>query len=103
MAYKITISNAANKDLNEIIDYIASHLLNSIAAKALLDDIEDKYGQLKEFPYMFERSNDKILNEKGYRKIVVKNYVVLYLIDESNKEINIMRFFYCGQKYEKYI
>lgn len=103
MDYKITITYSANKDLDEIVDYIVNHLFNTTAAKDLLNDIEDKYKQLAEFPYMFEEVRDKILKKKGYRKIVVKNYIILYLIDELDKEINIMRFFYCGKKYEKYL
>lgn len=103
MDYKITITYSANKDLDEIVDYIVNHLFNTTAAKDLLNDIEDKYKQLAKFPYMFEEVRDKILKKKGYRKIVVKNYIILYLIDELDKEINIMRFFYCGKKYEKYL
>lgn len=48
------------------------------------------------------RKNDeiKILIIKGYRKLIIDNYILFYLVDEENKQVTIMRVLYGKQKYE---
>lgn len=46
---------------------------------------------------------DVRLKAMGYRRITVKNYVIIYKIVESIKTVYIMRCFYGGRDYEKLI
>lgn len=43
---------------------------------------------------------DEFLKSKGYRKLIIDNYIVFYLVDEGNKQVIIMRVLYGKQKYE---
>ena len=40
------------------------------------------------------------IRNKGYRKLIVDNYIVFYLIEEENHQVIIMRVLYGRQKYE---
>lgn len=103
MAYKIEIAPLANKDLEEILDYILRELSNPSAAADLLAEIESCYSNLEKMPEMYERCCDTRLKAMGYRRITVKNYVIIYKVMESIKTVYIMRCFYGGRDYEKLI
>lgn len=52
---------------------------------------------------MYEKCKDKWLEEEGYRRAVIKNYVLVYKIDEAFKIVTVLRFFYSAQDYIKLI
>ena len=52
---------------------------------------------------MYERCRDTRLKAMGYRRITVKNYVIIYKVEESIKTVYIMCCFYGGRDYEKLI
>ena len=52
---------------------------------------------------MYELSQDKILCQKGYRKLVIKKYVALYLIDEEKKFVIVSRIFYGPMDYVNHL
>ena len=103
MAYKVEIAPLANKDLEEILDYILRKLSNPSDAADLLAEVESCYSNLEKMPEMYERCRDVRLKAMGYRRITVKNYVIIYKIVESIKTVYIMRCFYGGRDYEKLI
>jgi len=103
MEYKLTITEAANQDMDKIFSYIFNHLCNPKAAVDIADAIEGKYDEVCMNPYMFEESRDMALKNKGYHRLPVQNYIILYKIDEMNREVIIMRIFYCGQNYMEWL
>ncbi|WP_425313022.1 type II toxin-antitoxin system RelE/ParE family toxin [Oceanobacillus oncorhynchi] len=50
------------------------------------------------FPFSCELAKDKIIRGRGYRKPIVENYIVFYLI--KNKNVLIMRVLFGAQKYD---
>jgi len=66
-----------------------------------MDDIEASIMRLKDFPYSGSPVSDDILNSRGYRKLIVKNYILFHLIDEAEKQVVIMRVLYGAQRYEE--
>lgn len=103
MGYKVKISESAERDLDEILSYIAGKLANPKAAADFADALEEHYGQLETYPLAYELSRNERLARKGYRRFAVGSYVVLYLADETKHEINIARIFYGRRDYEKHI
>lgn len=101
--YKLVITELAHQDLDRIVSYIVVQLSNSKAAADFLDEVTACYGFLKSTPMMYERCQDRRLGEEGYRKAVIKNYVLVYKISEESKTVSIMRFFYGAQDYTKLI
>ncbi|NLJ71232.1 MAG: type II toxin-antitoxin system RelE/ParE family toxin [Clostridiaceae bacterium] len=103
MNYNISVTNLAMHDLANITRYISEELCNPTAATSLLDTIDDCYKNLETMPMMFERCNNSRLRDMGYRRAVIKNYIMVYRIAESERTVYILRFFYGAQEYEKLI
>lgn len=101
--YKLLVTELAHRDLDSIVSYIALQLANPKAAGDFLDEVTACYGLLKNNPEMYERCQDKRLGREGYRKAVIKNYVLVYKVNEASKTVSIMRFFYGAQDYTKLI
>ena len=103
MAYRVVETESAGEDIDAILGYIIKEFDNLSAASDFADEIDDKYEKLEANPYMYEESRDARLRKQGYRRIPIKNYVMLYLVDEARKEVNIARVFYGKQDYANLI
>ena len=103
MAYKVKVTESADRDLDEILTYIMETLMNPKAADDFVDALEEKYTVLEEYPFICELSRNDRLANRGYRRVIIGSYVVLYLIDEEQQEVTVTRIFYGRQNYEKYV
>ena len=103
MAYKLIKTDSYQRDLDAVIAYIALSLENKIAAASLLDTIEASYDSLQRTPLMHVSCNDPHLKSLGYRKAVIRNYILIYKVDETEKIVYLMRLFHGRQDYEKLI
>lgn len=56
--------------------------------------------RLRDFPYSCNYVADEFLKKKGYRKLIIDNYVAFYLVNEVEKMVVIMRILYSKRKYE---
>jgi toxin ParE1/3/4 len=101
--YKLVVTELAHRDLDNIVAYIAIELANSAAAANLLNEVEKCYEHLKSNPLMYARCHDPRLEKEGYRRATIKNYVLVYKVDEPSKTVIIYRFFYGAQNYVKLI
>jgi toxin ParE1/3/4 len=101
--YKLIVAELAHQDLDNIVSYIAIQLANPTAAGHFLDEVAECYGYLKSNPMMYAQCQDKRLEKEGYRKALIKNYVLVYKINETSKTVSILRFFYSAQDYVKLI
>ena len=99
MAYKLRISVDANTDIDDIVSYLSYDLKNAQAADAFLDDVEASYHRLVDNPFIYAKCDDHLLQRRGYRKIAIKNYLVLFRIDEENQMVYIVRIVYGGRSY----
>ncbi len=101
--YSYKISEQANSELDEIMAYISNELHAQESAIALLGDMVDAIEAACEYPQSYPLINDPLLSARGYRKIVVKNYLVIYVLEEAEKVLYIAHIVYGGQNYMKYI
>lgn len=101
MGYKIAMTELAAQDLDSIVTYIACSLENPSAATAFIDEVEDCYSGLARMPLMYELCRDSRLRALGYHKAVIRNYVMIYKVDDAEKAVYILRFFYGRQDYER--
>ncbi len=101
MAYKVMETETALEQLEGIVLYIRDTLVNPSAAVTFLNAIARCYDDLERMPQMYELCRDLRLRDLGYRKAVIKNYVMIYRIDEAAKTVYILRFFHGRQDYEK--
>lgn len=101
MAYKLIVTDAAHRDLDEALDYIANRLSNPAAALRMLSQVEECCAQLQIFPFLYEACRDIRLRDMGYRKTVIGNYILVFRPDEESQTVYIMRCFYGARDYEK--
>lgn len=101
--YCLKITPKTNEDLEEIYSYIANELFNEDAAENLIKKIELSIMRLKEFPFSCSFVADEILKNKGYRKLIIENYIAFYIVNESDKQVVIIRILYDRQKYQDII
>ena len=98
--YTVNMTPKAADDLDNIYRYISEELFATSAATNILERIEKEIMRLKEFPFSCNYLADEYLRNKGYRKLIVDNYIVFYLIVEEREQVIIMRVLYGKQKYE---
>lgn len=103
MKYKLIFADSFNSDLEESLEYIANTLDNKRAAFNLLKTVKEKIVALQDFPEMYRFCDDERLRQKEIRKMLVKNYLVLYTVDYKNKAINVLRFAYAKSDYAKFV
>lgn len=103
MDYNLFITDTANESLDKIVYYIIHKLKNPLAAMDFLDEVQKKYEKVCKNPEMYEHVRDSLLSIKGYRKIPVGNYIIIYLVNDEKKEIEIRDVFYCGEDYKRYL
>ena len=89
--YVVKIAPAAIDYLNAIYEYIASELCNPEAALNLIQNIEKSVLRLKAYPHSCSLVKDELLRIRGYRKLIVNNYIAFYICDDINMTVNIMR------------
>lgn len=52
---------------------------------------------------MYSEIQDLRLAREGYRKVIVKNYIGLYKVDDENKVVNMIRIVYGRMDYTKLV
>lgn len=101
MKYMLIFSPEFTKDLDNTFAYISQTLIAPNAAKRLMKEIDGSIMNLKEFPEMYPLCREP-LDELGYRKIIIKNYVLIYSVDKTAGAVNLFRCFYGKSDYMKF-
>jgi len=57
------------------------------------------YRSIESNPYLYSLCSDAWLAEMGIRKVVIKNYLILYRVDESKQTVYVLRIVYGGRNY----
>ena len=91
--YKLVFAPEFARDLDSTFEYISHVLCADKAAKELMKEIDDSI--------MYPECNEP-LKSLGYRKIVVKNYILIYEVDDEKKNINLLRIFYGRSDYMRF-
>jgi len=99
--YQLEFLPIAKQDMIEIVHYISHELHNPMAAENLAVDMITAAENLTEFPYINAIHQSIKPLKKEYRKLIVKNYIMFYRIDEEEKLVTIVRVVYARRDYEK--
>ena len=94
--YDVRYLPAAEKDLLDILDYIARD--NPDAARAFVDRVEHTIGRLAFFPRSGRQPLDARLRRLGYRVLVVGDYLAFYVV--SGRTVQIRRVIHGARRYE---
>lgn len=94
MSYTINLTAPALLDIQKALTYIALNLQNKTAADNLYITINSKINNLPNFPNKYPLVNDPKLLYQQIRYIPVDNYLIFYSVNESEQQIQILRFLY---------
>ncbi len=92
--YKIAVSEPAENDLRYIVRYISAQLSSPTTALKIMDPIEEAIVGLSDMPKKHPLVSDDRLKALGYRKLLVKNYIVFFSIDDKSNIIDVERILY---------
>lgn len=97
--YQVKITPQAFRDIDMIYDYIARHLLEPGTANNLADEIEAGIFSLEEMPNRGAPRRIGNYANKGYRHLFIKNYTIVYRVDETEKQVIIVTVKYSGSDF----
>ena len=95
--YKVKIYPAAQMDLNDIVSYL--NTLSPQAAIRYYDLLVEKIGSLVEIPERCPFVRDIALKAKGYRYLIVENYLVFFVV--KGDTVQIRRILYNKRQYKR--
>lgn len=88
--YHVKLMNRALQDLDGIYTYIAKTLSEPNTAQKLVGTIEQEIFSLETMPYRCPERKTGAYANSGYRQLLVKNYTVVYRIDEATKSVIVV-------------
>ena len=95
--YEIRIFPTAKQDLLDVIDYL--NTLSRDSALKCYDRLVSEIASLSTMPKRCPRPRDLALAAKGYRYLVVGNYLVFYVV--AGNTVQIRRILYARRDYKK--
>ena len=95
--YKIKLNPRAYRDLEEIFAYIALEKLSPENAKRQTDRILIKLRKLETFPQAHQERMEGRYAGKGYRQLLIDNYMTIFRIEEKTKTVHVVTIQYQGR------
>ena len=92
--YEVLLSIKAKEDLKNIVFYIRNNLKEPSIAKKYAKVIKEEIISLSYFPQRNTIIDEEAIKNLKMRKIVVKNYIIFYRINEENNIVSIERILY---------
>ena len=97
MIYEVEVSEQADSDLREIFEYIAFELQSPENASGQLDRLEEQILSLDTMPERYRKYEKEPWKSRGLHIVPVDNYCVLYIVDNGNMTVSIIRVMYGGR------
>lgn len=97
MKYRVKIGAQAQADITDIMRYIGQVLLEPRTAGNLYRLLKEQILSLKQMPERYPYEDDDRLRALGIRKLLVKNYQVLYFVDTERQLVQVARVVYAGR------
>ncbi len=88
--YKVRLSTRAFRDIDEIFAYIDLGKLAPENAMKQTDRIKKALKSLADFPQAHQERNVGRYAGKGYRQLLVDNYLAIFKIDEKLKTVTVV-------------
>ena len=95
--YKVKLNPRAIRELNSIYEYIANEKLAPENAKGQVDRIKKLILNLDTFPQSHQERNEGRYAGKGYRQLLIDNYIAIFRIDDTEKTVYVVTVQYQGQ------
>ncbi len=93
------ISPKAHRELERIYEYIKTEFKELETAIEMVELIEKHILKLETLPYRGATRKVGIYANKGYRQLFIKNYTIVYRINEDSKEVIIITIRYSASNF----
>jgi toxin ParE1/3/4 len=87
MEYSVKLTPYAIVQIQETIAYISKVLLVPETARAWSDYLQKEIAGLSTMPARFSAVDEEPWRSRGYRKMLVKNFIVYYYADDETKTV----------------
>ena len=99
--YKVHLSTEAIADLDGIYQYLFGQMLTPKTVSKIVDAIENEiYYYLSYMPF-FPLVDAKRLAKTGVRKMVVKKYLVFFVVDENENTVNVIHIIHGAREWSR--
>ncbi len=92
--FNVIITSDAEKELNELDDYITFELHAPDTAVSYIAFIKKKLASLSDMPKRYKLVNDEPWHSRGVRRMNTKNFAVFYIVLEDYHEVYIQNVIY---------
>ena len=103
MRYELRYLPSFVEDYWETLYYISYKLYAPQAARRLLDRADTIIAKLAENPKLGRKYITLNGNETPYRRLIVRNHIVFYRIDEDAQEVRVHRIVYGGRDLDRIV
>lgn len=97
LKYKVIISESTQKDIDSIFEYIYFTLNSPKAADRISSNIAKAILNLRVFPKQCPLADKTATDGSPYRKLIVENYIIYYLLYENDEMVRYY-IYYCCRK-----
>ncbi|MCI5501959.1 MAG: type II toxin-antitoxin system RelE/ParE family toxin [Lachnospiraceae bacterium] len=97
--YDVMLYPKAYRDIDDIYAYIAHEKLSPENAKGQTDRIWEAIKSLEELP---ESHQNRLVGRyagKGYKQLIIDNYIVIFKIDKNVKKVFVVTVQYQGRNF----
>ena len=94
MWYEVKLTAQAVGQIEETVQYISRILLKPETARKWADTLQHEIEKLDSMPLRYPLTEEEPWRTKGIRKMLVKNFLVYYLVDEEKKVVWITAVIY---------
>lgn len=100
-SYQVEIGAQAQADIHGIVRYISQTLQEPRTAGNLYRLMKEQILSLDQMPERWPYEDDDMLRALGIRKLLVKNYKILYVVDPERRSVQVARVIYAGRDITK--
>ena len=95
--YKVRISPRAICELDSIYEYITNEKMAPENAKGQTNRIKKAILSLDTFPQSHQERSEGRYAGKGYRQLLIDNYIAIFRINEDDKTVHVITIQYQGR------
>lgn len=88
--YSVKLLSSTYRSLDEIYAYVAEQLQAEKSAMNLIDQLEESIFSLEFMPQRGAKRRVGAYANKGYRQLFIKNFTIVYRIDEEKKQVIVV-------------
>ncbi len=101
--YKVVIEASAEKDLDDVFQYICEDLYAPDAANRLFLKFKESIFSLSTLPFRHRLVKEEPFRMMGIRSIPIENYNVFYSVEEKERTVKVLRILYYRREWHAII